>query len=363
MATTSVTGQVSHLRWSPRGDQVVSSVGRPAAASCRTSPLEPDSPPMMITNTGAGFGAEWRGSQALGGGLGAGTRREDDRRRATRRPRRMRIRWDDGHLGDWSGSRSAELSLRAVRRGGTLPGVVSLETVFDERQTTMSKCADRPLRACPIWADGHDTGLSPTRSSATSASATTTRPGPMNRRRTSAMDSRCARRGGGAAGPTSESRGRSGTRAAAFPNRRHEHGAIIGAALAAGDYAGMRTPDAARPLPPRPPRTPVPVRPRPLRPPCRGPRRSANRGPLHPLGITHYDTSAAVRGDQDRPPRRHFYSRRASPSRCSSRLARMPRGSGVTPAPGRACLSAWHAPGHRMTRSSASSSSARSRRS
>ena len=68
MATTTVTGRVSHLRWSPRGDQVVFTLGRPTSGGGVLQDLYlwnlDDSTPMMITNTGAGFGAEWRGSQA-----------------------------------------------------------------------------------------------------------------------------------------------------------------------------------------------------------------------------------------------------------------------------------------------------------
>ena len=68
IATTTVTGRVSHLRWSPRGDQVVFTLGRPTSGGGVLQDLYlwnlDDSAPMMITNTGAGFGAEWRGSQA-----------------------------------------------------------------------------------------------------------------------------------------------------------------------------------------------------------------------------------------------------------------------------------------------------------
>ena len=61
---------MSHLRWSPRGDQVVFTLGRPTSGGGVLQDLylwnlgagdDPDS--MMITNTGAAFGAEWRGSQ------------------------------------------------------------------------------------------------------------------------------------------------------------------------------------------------------------------------------------------------------------------------------------------------------------
>ncbi len=69
MAQTTVTGRVSHLRWSPRGDQVVFTLGRPTSGGGVLQDLylwnlgEGDNPEaMMITNTGAAFGAEWRGS-------------------------------------------------------------------------------------------------------------------------------------------------------------------------------------------------------------------------------------------------------------------------------------------------------------
>ena len=71
MASTSVNGRVSHLRWSPRGDQIVFTVGESTANGGVLQDLylwnlgegrEPK--PMMMTNTGASFGAEWRGSQS-----------------------------------------------------------------------------------------------------------------------------------------------------------------------------------------------------------------------------------------------------------------------------------------------------------
>ena len=55
----------------PRGDQVVFTLGRPTSGGGVLQDLYlwnlgdgEDPAPMMITNTGAGFGAEWRGSQA-----------------------------------------------------------------------------------------------------------------------------------------------------------------------------------------------------------------------------------------------------------------------------------------------------------
>ena len=71
IASTKVTGRVSHLRWSPRGDQVVFTLGRPTSGGGVLQDLYlwnlgagNDPAPTMITNTGAAFGAEWRGSQA-----------------------------------------------------------------------------------------------------------------------------------------------------------------------------------------------------------------------------------------------------------------------------------------------------------
>jgi len=70
LASAKVEGRISHVRWSPRGDQVVFTLGRSAPAGGVLQDLylwnlgEGEDPaPMMITNTGAGFGAEWRGSQ------------------------------------------------------------------------------------------------------------------------------------------------------------------------------------------------------------------------------------------------------------------------------------------------------------
>jgi DUF971 family protein len=43
---------------------------------------------------------------------------------------------------------------------GSLPGVVTLETVFTEEQTRMTEVRWIGRYAlAPIWADGHDTGL------------------------------------------------------------------------------------------------------------------------------------------------------------------------------------------------------------
>ena len=71
IASSKVEGRISHVRWSPRGDQVVFTLGRSTPGGGVLQDLylwnlgEGEDPaPMMITNTGAGFGAEWRGSQA-----------------------------------------------------------------------------------------------------------------------------------------------------------------------------------------------------------------------------------------------------------------------------------------------------------
>jgi DUF971 family protein len=75
--------------------------------------------------------------------------------------RLMRIRWDDGHLGEWSWTTLRRRCPCALCAGeGNIPGVVTLETVFSEPQTRMErvKWIGRYALA-PIWADGHDTGL------------------------------------------------------------------------------------------------------------------------------------------------------------------------------------------------------------
>ena len=70
LATTEITGLVSHLRWSPSGDQVVFTVGRSASGGGVLQDLYiwnlgagDDPAPIQITDTGAAFGAEWLGSQ------------------------------------------------------------------------------------------------------------------------------------------------------------------------------------------------------------------------------------------------------------------------------------------------------------
>lgn len=75
--------------------------------------------------------------------------------------RLMRVRWDDGHLGEWQWYALRKSCPCALCAGeGNMPGVVSLETVFSEQQTTMERVKWIGRYAiAPIWADGHDTGL------------------------------------------------------------------------------------------------------------------------------------------------------------------------------------------------------------
>ena len=73
----------------------------------------------------------------------------------------MRIRWDDGYLGEWGWTALRRACPCALCAGeGNLPGIVTLEMVFTDQQTTMErvKWIGRYALA-PIWADGHDTGL------------------------------------------------------------------------------------------------------------------------------------------------------------------------------------------------------------
>lgn len=67
LATTTAPGLVSHLRWSRGGDRVVFTVGRAASGGGVLQDLflwdlETGVAPTQITNTGAAFGAEWRGA-------------------------------------------------------------------------------------------------------------------------------------------------------------------------------------------------------------------------------------------------------------------------------------------------------------
>jgi Tol biopolymer transport system component len=71
LASARVPGRVSHVRWSPRGDQIVFTLGKSTSAGGVLQDLymwnlgEGEDPaPMQITNTGAAFGAEWLGSQS-----------------------------------------------------------------------------------------------------------------------------------------------------------------------------------------------------------------------------------------------------------------------------------------------------------
>ena len=75
--------------------------------------------------------------------------------------RRMRIRWDDGHLGEWPWEALRRACPCALCAGeGTMRGVVTLDTAFTEEQTRLTdvRWIGRYALA-PIWADGHDTGL------------------------------------------------------------------------------------------------------------------------------------------------------------------------------------------------------------
>jgi hypothetical protein len=69
LASTTVSGLVSHLRWSPTGARVVFTRGTSAPNGGVLQDLFlwdlNDQPPMQLTNTGRSFGAEWRGSQPL----------------------------------------------------------------------------------------------------------------------------------------------------------------------------------------------------------------------------------------------------------------------------------------------------------
>lgn len=69
VARVSIDGRVSHLRWAPDGTQVVFTLGRSAAGGGVLQDLFlwdlNDTAPKQLTPTGAAFGAEWLGAQAL----------------------------------------------------------------------------------------------------------------------------------------------------------------------------------------------------------------------------------------------------------------------------------------------------------
>jgi hypothetical protein len=69
LATTSIAGLVSHIRWSEDGDQIVFTLGRSASGGGVLQDLflwdlEDGTAPMQLTTTGAAFGAEWLGTQS-----------------------------------------------------------------------------------------------------------------------------------------------------------------------------------------------------------------------------------------------------------------------------------------------------------
>jgi hypothetical protein len=68
LATTTVEGLVSHIRWSPDGERIVFTLGRSASGGGILQDLFlwdlGDEAPMQLTSTGAAFGAEWLGTTA-----------------------------------------------------------------------------------------------------------------------------------------------------------------------------------------------------------------------------------------------------------------------------------------------------------
>jgi hypothetical protein len=67
LATTTIQGLVSHLRWSPDGERVVFTVGHSASGGGVLQDLYlwdlgDGEAPMQLTSTGAAFGAEWLGT-------------------------------------------------------------------------------------------------------------------------------------------------------------------------------------------------------------------------------------------------------------------------------------------------------------
>jgi WD40 repeat protein len=67
LATATIAGLVSHLRWSPDGKQVVFTVGHSASGGGVLQDLylwnlKDGNAPMQVTSTGAAFGAEWLGT-------------------------------------------------------------------------------------------------------------------------------------------------------------------------------------------------------------------------------------------------------------------------------------------------------------
>jgi len=70
LAETTITGRVSHLRWSPDGKRLVFTAGRSAANGGILQDLflwdlGDGEAPRPLTSTGAAFGAEWLGSQPM----------------------------------------------------------------------------------------------------------------------------------------------------------------------------------------------------------------------------------------------------------------------------------------------------------
>ena len=72
VASTGVTGLVSHIRWAPGNNEIVFTIGVTGAnggvrQDLYVWDLEDRNDPMPLTSSGAAFGAEWRGSCRTGG--------------------------------------------------------------------------------------------------------------------------------------------------------------------------------------------------------------------------------------------------------------------------------------------------------
>ena len=144
VAAVSVTGLVSHVRWAGTSNEIVFTLGvLSAGGGVRQDlfvwDLENRNDPLPLTSNGVSFGAEWRGDHVE---LGAVMQEivypigvELDETAHV-----MRIRWDDGHLGEWGWLTLRQACPCALCAGeGNQPGVVTLGTIFTPQQTTMER--------------------------------------------------------------------------------------------------------------------------------------------------------------------------------------------------------------------------------
>ena len=143
-ASVTVTGLVSHIRWAEleQRDRLHARPRWSAAACGRTSTsgtwwtarTRRHSPATAPRSARSGCGVAAELGALMQQIINPIAVELDDTARL------MRIRWDDGHLGEWRWTTLRRACPCALCSGeGNMPGIVTLEMVFTEQQTTMER--------------------------------------------------------------------------------------------------------------------------------------------------------------------------------------------------------------------------------